>query len=87
MKYSYGQNVFITHKSICRDLRSLFKALHVQHYVIRVQSAQSVNKNDKDASLTTEAAEHLQTRKTINKRQISILTNTPCDSGATLHCK
>lgn len=69
MKYSYGQNVFITHKSICRDLRSLFKALHVQHYVIHVQSAQSVNKNDKDASLTTEAAEHLHTRKTINKRQ------------------
>ncbi len=66
MKYSYGQNVFITHKSICRDLRSLFKALHVQHYVIHVQSAQSVNKNDKDASLT---AEHLHTRKTINKRQ------------------
>lgn len=78
MKYSYGQNVFITHKSICRDLRSLFKALHVQHYVIRVQSAQSVNKNDKDASLTTEAAENTYKHvKPLTRDKVSILTNTP----------
>lgn len=50
----------------------MFKALNVQHYVIHIQSAQPVNKNDKGASLT---AEHLQTLTTRDK--VSILTNTP----------
>ncbi len=45
----------------------------LRHYMYSTMwytyNQQSVNKNDKDASLTTEAVEHLQTRKTINKRQ------------------
>ncbi len=68
MKYSYGRMCLLLIRASVE-----ISGPCLRHYMYSTMwytyNQQSVNKNDKDASLTTEAAKHLQTRKTINKRQ------------------